>query len=214
MMAAVKLDLLLSDDSILVDTASDSCLVVHRRNDQKIGYILPTLGDSAEVEWTNLDHGQNVLCHARKFIFGFDISSKSTYVFRVANLQTQEVFYDAPISEKTLAVHITPENALFYSTVEGEVCYWNEGLKFSHKPPEKDQAVSLEYCDPDKGILALTNDTIYLVNGTNGILLNLKIPVSDFVSLCSSIGQSVGLLIQMLWVQVPPEVLFFNLFVF
>ena len=91
MMSAPKLDQILSDDSLLVDTASEACFVVHRREDCKIGYVVPTLGEKSEVQWTTLDHGQNVLCHARGFVFGYDISNAGKHVFRVANLKTNEV---------------------------------------------------------------------------------------------------------------------------
>lgn len=177
-MSASKLDQLLSDDTLLVDTAGDACFVVHRRSDQKIGYIEPTVSANAEVQWTQLEHGQNVLCHARGFVFGYDISNSKTNAFRVANLKTEEVLYDAPIDEKTLAVNLSPENELFYSTTGGSVCYWHEGLKFEHKLTDEEQAVSLDYCHPEKGVLALTNDHVFLIHSHRGILFRLKIPVS------------------------------------
>ena len=88
-----------------------------------------------------------------------------------------QVLYDAPIAEKTLAVHLSPNHELFYSTTDSKVCYWHEGLKFEHSLLEQEQAVALEYCVPDKGILALTNNHIFLVHGHRGLLFRLRIPV-------------------------------------
>lgn len=176
MMSAPKLDKILSDDTILVDTAGDSCIVVHHRENRKIGYVEPVLGANADIQWTELEHGQNVLCHARGFRFGYDISHGALHAFRVSDLKTEQVLYDAPIAEKTLAVHLSPSNELFYSTTAGTVCFWHEGLKFEHSLIENEQAVALEYCVPDKGVLALTNNHIFLVHGHRGLLFRLRIP--------------------------------------
>ena len=96
-MSASKLDQILSDDSLLVDTASDACFVVHRREDRRIGYVVPTLESQATVTWTELDHGEHVLCHARGFHFGYDISNKGHHALRVANLKTNEVRFSCLI---------------------------------------------------------------------------------------------------------------------
>ena len=90
-MSASKLDSVLNDDSLLVDTASAQCFVVHRRADRKIGFVVPPQVGDATVIWTNLDHGENVLCHARNFHFGYDVSNAGVHAFRVADLKTEEV---------------------------------------------------------------------------------------------------------------------------
>lgn len=165
---------LLCDESLLLETASDSCFVVRRRADRKIGYVVPP---AAAPIWTQLDHGENVLCHARGFVFGYDISTGGRHAFRVAHLSTDEVLYDAPLARHTLAVHLSPTNELFYTTTDGTVCYWHEGLKFEHTLTEKEQAVALDYCSPDRGVLALTHNHVFLVHGHKGVLFCLKIPV-------------------------------------
>lgn len=114
----VVMNKLVNSETFIIDAVDHHAglVVCHHRSSQKIGYLdLNKLGmtkDSAEkaIIWTDIEHGQNILCALRAPLFAFDISGShlganaSFKRFRVVNLFENRVISDHELPELCTAM--------------------------------------------------------------------------------------------------------------
>jgi hypothetical protein len=160
----------LESDHILVDAVDPHAgvLVCHHRDTHLIGYVHlhtlePTeLASEAHVTWTELEHGQNILCALKAPLFAYDISGShlgakgGLRLFRVVHLLESRIVSDHELPELCTAFafdhlgHVWTADAegfVYTHTLEPPTVYRQQLPLDAQKKPQ--QAVSLCALPPD-----------------------------------------------------------------
>lgn len=179
----------LFDDSenIIVDVVDPNMgvMVFHHRHHRKIGYVNlngePV--ENGDLRWTDMEHGQNVLCALRFPFFAFDITGThlgakgSMTLFRVIHLLENRIISDHEMPEHCTALEFDHTMHVWTTDTEGYVnmhtleppTVYRQKLPLTERG-EVNQVVSLSSLpenatdDASPSIVALTQSSVFLVS--------------------------------------------------
>ena len=194
----------LESDHILVDAVDPDTgvLVCHHRDTHLIGYVHlstlePTkLATEEQITWTDLEHGQNILCAVQAPLFAYDISGShlgakgGLRLFRVVHLFESRIISDHELPELCTAFafdhtgHVWTADAegfVYTHTLEPPTVFRQQLPLDAQKKPQ--QAVSLSALPRDTDassgavIVAATQTHVHILS--NGGVQALSTPLPD-----------------------------------
>lgn len=194
---------LLESDHIIVDCVDPHAgvLVCHHRETHLIGYVHlntlePTkLANEAEITWTDLEHGQNILCAFRAPLFAYDISGShlgakgGSRLFRVVHLFESRILSDHDLPEMCTAFTFDHTGQIWTADVGGHVythtiepptVYRQQLPPNADKKPQQVLALAAlpNDTDPESGpaVVAATQTHVHILSTGGAAPLSTPLP--------------------------------------
>lgn len=198
----VVMEKLLESDDIVVDCVDPEhgVVVCHQRSaPYKIGYAYlstfnpESVAGKSAINWTDLEHGQNVLCALQFPLFAFDITGshlglkKNLQLFRVVHLLNDQVISEGEMPTLCTGMTFDKQNRVWTADTAGFLYAntLNPPTVFQQQLPKGpdgkvQQAVALTAlpcrADEASGVVAVTQTHVHVLYTTGAEIMSTPLP--------------------------------------